>query len=137
MKNLFTIVAVLILSGFVFITSCKKEVIPTVAEIRVVDENGDPVPFADITMSCTSSVNLPCEVEIFGTTDKNGVYQKEFDLPSVLHVYTATRVNDTTIIGIPPNVTIIIESDSICGESFISIKPEQTSVQKIIMYDCN
>ena len=137
MKNLFTIVAVLVLSGFVFITSCKKEVTPTIAEVRVVDEDGEPVPYADITMSCTSSVNLPCEVEIFGTTDKNGVYQREFDLPAVLHVYTATRIYDTVIVGVPPNHTITITEDSICGESFISIKPEQTSVQKIITYICN
>lgn len=137
MKNLFTIVAVLILSGFAFITSCKKEVTPTIAEIRVVDEEGEPVPYANITMACTSSVNLPCEVEIIGTTDKNGVYQKEFDLPSVLHVYVGSRRIDTVIIGVPPNHTFDITNDSICGESFISIKPEQTSVQKIITYICN
>jgi hypothetical protein len=136
MKSIFNVVLGVVLIGFAFITSCKETIPDTVAEVRVIDENGEPVPFADIIMACTSSVNKPCEIEIFATADKNGVYVRNFDLPKVLEVTAAGNLRDTQIIGALPDTTMIITKDSICGVTFISIKPEQTSVQTITLYEC-
>lgn len=137
MKSIFNIVVSLSLVGFLFILSCKKEVVPTIAEIRVLTEEGEMIPYADILLTCTSSVNLPCEVEIIGKADKNGIFSYEFDLPKVLEVTAAGNIRDTQISGILPDTTMIITKDSVCNTSFISIKPEQTSVQTIILYNCN
>lgn len=136
MRSIFNIVISLGLVGFVFITSCKSDVPETIAEVRVFTEDGDPVPYADIILACTSSVNRPCEIEIFATADKNGIYTHKFDLPSVLEVTAAGNIHDTQIFGTLPDTTMIITKDSICGETFISIKPEQTSVQSITLYNC-
>jgi len=136
MKSVFNIVTVLVVIGFAFIVSCKKTVEPTVAEIVVVTKDGDPVPFADILLTCTSSVNLPCEIEIEGAADKDGVYKREFELPKVLQVTAAGNIYDTVITGVLPDTTMTITKDTICGTTFISIKPEQTSKQTITLYDC-
>lgn len=133
MKNLFNLVGVLIVVLIVFVTSCKEDLDPTVVEIQVVTDSGEVVPFADVLLSCTSSVNLPCDIEIDGTTDANGKYTREFDLPQVLQVTVGKLVNDTdyTLGG------IVVTQDTICGNSFVSIKPEETSRATIILYDCN
>jgi hypothetical protein len=136
MKNVFNVVVSVILLGFVFMMSCNNDVEPTVAEIRVIDLNGNPVPNADIVLSCTSSVNKPCDIEIFGVADENGVFTETFDLPKVLEITAAGNLHDTQIIGTLPDTIMIITKDSICGTSFISIKPEQTSVQSITLYEC-
>ncbi len=136
MRNIFNIVVSLSLIGFVFITSCKNTVPDTIAEVRVLTEAGNPVPFANIILACTSSVNKPCEIEIFGTADKNGIYTHKFDLPKVLEVTAAGNIRDTQIFGALPDTTMVITKDSICGVTFISIKPEQTSVQTITLYNC-
>lgn len=136
MKSVFNIVTVLFVIGFVFIVSCKKTTDPTVAEIVVVTKDGNPVPFADILLTCTSSVNLPCEIEIKGSADRNGFYKREFDLPKVLQVTAAGNIYDTVINGVLPDTTMIITKDTICGTTFISIKPDQTSRQTITLHDC-
>ena len=136
MKNLFNIVVFLTTLGLLFVISCKKDVTPTIAEIRVFTEDGDPVPFADITLTCTSSVNKPCEIEIIANADKNGIYTKEFELPQVLEVTAAGNIYDTIITGTLPDTTMTFVKDTICGTTFISIKPEETSVQTITLYDC-
>jgi hypothetical protein len=137
MKSVFNIVVSFVLIGFLFMISCKKEVVPTIAEVRVVSETGEMIPYADVLLTCTSSVNLPCEVEIIGKADKNGVFSYEFDLPKVLEVTAAGNIHDTQIFGALPDTTMIITKDSVCNTSFISIKPEETSVQTIILYNCN
>lgn len=109
---------------------------PTVAEIKVYTEDGEPVPYADILLTCTSSVNQPCEIEIEGKADKNGVYTHTFDLPKVLEVTAAGNIYDTIITGVLPDITITYVKDTICGKTFISIKPEQVSTQTITLYDC-
>ena len=136
MKNIFNILFSITLLGFVFLNSCKEDVIPTTAEIRVVNTDGDPVPFADVMLTCTSSVNLPCEIEIIAQADEEGIYKKDFDLPKVLKVVAAGNLYDTIITGILPDTSMTFIKDTICGETFISIKPEQVSVQTIILYDC-
>lgn len=136
MKNLFNIVVLTIVIGFVFISSCKNDPEPTIAQINVVDKDGFPVPYADVLLTCTSSVNLPCEIEIQGKADVNGVYTKEFDLPKVLLVTAAGNIFDTIITGTLPDTTMTLIKDTICGFTTISIKPEQTSVQRVILYDC-
>jgi hypothetical protein len=137
MKNIFNILVSTALLGFVFLYSCKNEVEPTTAEIRVVNADGEPVPFADIILTCTSSVNLPCEIEIIAQADEGGIYKRDFDLPKVLSVISAGNLYDTIITGVLPDTTMTFIKDTICGETFISIKPEQVSVQTIILYDCN
>lgn len=134
MKNVFNIVVIACVAGFAFISSCKKEIVPTIAEIRVITQDGEPVPFAEILLTCTSSVGLPCEIEIEGQANADGIYTKEFDLPKVLLVSAGKLVADTTYVGIPP--VPVITTDTICGSTTISIKPEQTSVQQVILYDC-
>lgn len=136
MKNIFNIVVLAAVVGFVFVSSCKKDPEPTIAEIKVVTQDGVPVPFANVTLTCTSSVNLPCEIEITGKADENGVYAKEFDLPKVLIVTAAGNIYDTIISGTFPDTTMTLIRDTICGQTTISIKPEQTSTQKVILYDC-
>lgn len=136
MKHLFTIISVITIASTAFIASCKEDPAPTIAEIRVVDEDDNPVPYADVILACTSSLNLPCEIEIVAEADQFGVYRREFELPSVLQVISEGVLYDTTIIGIPPNETIVIDSVEVCGETFISIKPEQTTVQTVILYPC-
>jgi hypothetical protein len=136
MKSVFNLVTVLIIIGFVFIVSCKKTVEPTTAEVVVVTKDGVPVPFADILLTCSSSVNLPCEIEITGKADKNGIYTRDFELPKVLKVTAAGNIYDTIITGVLPDTTMTITKDTICGTTFISIKPEQTSKQIITLYDC-
>ena len=119
-----------------FVVSCKEEIEPTIAEVRVVDEDGDPVPYATVLLTCTSSVNKPCEIEIEGIADKNGVYSKEFELPKVLELTAGGNLYDTIITGTLPDTQMTFVKDTICNTSFISIKPEQTSVQTITLYDC-
>ena len=87
MKSVFNIVVSFILIGLLFMISCKKEVVPTIAEVRVVTEEGEMIPYADVLLTCTSSVNLPCEVEIIGKSDKNGVFTYEFELPKCIRGY--------------------------------------------------
>ena len=136
MKGIFGFVVSVAVVGLVFITSCKEKVEPTIAEVRVVNEFGDPVPYADIMLKCTSSVNLPCEIEIIVKADKDGIYVREFELPKVLEITAAGNIYDTIITGTLPDTTMTLVKDTICGTSFISIKPEQTSVQSITLYDC-
>lgn len=136
MKSILNIATFLIIVGFVFIVSCKKTVEPTIAEVVVLTKDGVPVPFADVLLTCSSSVNLPCEIEILGKADKNGVYTREFELPKVLKVTAAGNIYDTVITGVLPDTTMTITKDTICGTTFISIKPEQTSKQTIMLYDC-
>ena len=136
MKNLFNIVVLTAIVGFVFISSCKNDPEPTIAEIKVVTQDGDPVPYATVVLTCTSSVNLPCEVEIHGKADASGVYTKEFDLPKVLLVSAGGNIYDTIITGVLPDTTMTLIRDTICGTTTISIKPEQTSSQRVILYDC-
>lgn len=135
MKNIFNIVVFTAVVGFVFVSSCKKDPEPTIAEIKVVTQDGVPVPNANVTLTCTSSVNLPCEIEIHGVADENGVFTQEFDLPKVLIVNAAGNLYDTIISGFP-DTTMTLIKDTICGQTTISIKPEQTSTQKVILYDC-
>ena len=136
MKGIFGFVVSVAVVGLVFITSCKEKVEPTIAEVRVVTESGDPVPYAYIMLKCTSSVNLPCEIEIIAKTDKDGIYVREFELPKVLEITAAGNIYDTIITGTLPDTTMTLVKDTICGTSFISIKPEQTSIQSITLYDC-
>lgn len=136
MKNLFNIVVALTTLGMVFIVSCKEDITPTIGEVVVVDENGDRIPFADIMLTCTSSVNKPCEIEIIGKADKNGLFSQEFDLPKVLEITAGGNLYDTIIVGTLPDTKMTFLKDTICGSSFISIKPEETSRQTIILYDC-
>jgi len=136
MKNIFNIVVFTVAIGFIFVSSCKKDVEPTIAQIKVLTKDGVPVPNADVLLTCTSSVNLPCEIEITGKTDENGVFTKEFDLPKVLIVNASGNIYDTQYIGDFPDTQWIITKDTICGQTTISIKPEQTSTQKVILYDC-
>ena len=136
MKNIFQLLFTTLLVGVIFVTSCKKDPEPTIAEVRVVTSDGEPVPNANVTLACTSSVNKPCEVEITGIADKNGVFTHEFDLPSVLLITAAGNLYDTIINGTIPDTTLTFVKDTICGFSTISIKPEQTNVQTVILYDC-
>ncbi len=136
MKSIFNIAVVATILGFLFVSSCKKDVEPTIAEIHVVSKDGVPIPNADIMLTCTSSVNRPCEIEIIGKADKNGVYTKEFDLPMVLLVTGAGNILDSQLVNVLPDTQWIITRDTICGFTTISVKPEQTSVQTVILYDC-
>ena len=136
MKNIFQLTLSTLFIGIIFVTSCKKDPEPTIAEVRVVTSEGEPVPNADVILSCTSSVNQPCEVEIIGKAVKNGVFTHEFELPSVLLITAAGNIYDTIITGTIPDTTLTLVKDTICGFSTISIKPEQTTVQKVILYDC-
>lgn len=136
MKNLFFYVVLVVLGLSLFVSSCKEEVPPTVAKIRVVSQNGEVIPYANILLTCTSSVNLPCEIEIEGVADKNGVYERTFDLPKVLHVYAAGNIYDTIITGSLPDTQMVFVKDTVCGNTFISIKPEETSSTTVILYDC-
>ena len=136
MKNVFNVFIFLFLSGFLFIMSCKDKTEPTIAEIRVINQLGEPIPYADVVLACTSSINKPCEIEIIGVADKNGVYEHTFDLSKVLTIYASGNRHDTQITGIQPDTIMTITKDSICGESLISIKPEQTTVQTITLFDC-
>ena len=136
MKNVFNIVVFFSLMGFVFITSCKDKTPPTVAQVKVINQVGEPVPYADVVLACTSSINQPCDVEIIGVADENGLFERTFDLSQVLTVYAAGNRHDTQITGVLPDTIMTITKDSICGESLISIKPEQTTLQTITLYDC-
>lgn len=120
----------------VFVSSCREEVEPTIAQITVVTKDGDVVPFADIILSCTSSVNRPCEFELIGKADKDGVFTHEFDLPKVLEITASGNIYDTIILGSLPDTTMIFIKDTVCGTSLISIKPEQISPITITLYDC-
>ena len=136
MKNVFNVVIFFSLIGFGFIMSCKDDTPPTIAEVRVINQLGEPVPYADVVLACTSSINQPCDIEIIAITDKNGVYEHTFDLAKVLTIYAAGNRHDTQITGVLPDTIMTITKDSICGESLISIKPEQTTIQTITLYDC-
>jgi hypothetical protein len=135
MKGLFHYVGILLIAATVFVTSCKEEVAPTVLEIQVVTDSGEVVPYADILLTCTSSVNKPCEIEIMAQADANGFYTREFDLPKVLEVTVGAMLVDSMLVGIPP--VWVVEEDSVCGASFVSIKPEETTRATVIAYDCN
>ena len=54
----------------------------------------------------------------------------------VLLITAAGNIYDTIITGTIPDTTLTLVKDTICGFSTISIKPEQTTVQKVILYDC-
>ena len=103
MKNLFQIVVGLMAMTMLFVVSCKEEIEPTNGEVRVLDEDGNPVPYATILLTCTSSVNRPCDIEIEGTADENGVYSREFDLPKVLELTAGGNLYDTIITGSLPD----------------------------------
>lgn len=133
MKNLFGIVSGLLVVTTLFISSCKEEVPPTILEVQVVTDSGNVVPYANILLTCTSSVNLPCDIEIEGNADQNGKYKREFDLPKVLEVTISDTILDTVYIGTNP-IPIIIEK-AVFGSSFVSIKPEETSRATIIVYE--
>ena len=138
--KIWKIPALLLLTlGVVTMFSCKKNNDPTIAEVHAVDSDGNPVPYVDVILSCTSSYDppLPCEVYIVGKADEKGVFSHETDLPKVLRVYASTMLRDTIITGILPDTTMTIIKDSICGETFISIKPHETTVQTVVLYDCN
>ncbi|MGB0391136.1 MAG: hypothetical protein ACPGRC_06575 [Salibacteraceae bacterium] len=136
MKNIFNIFVSFALLGMLFVVSCKEEVPPTTAVIKVVTEDGDPVPYADILLTCTSSVNQPCDIEIIAKADEKGEYTRDFDLPKVLEVTAAGNIYDTIITGTLPDTQMIFVKDTICGNTFISIKPETTSTQSVTLYDC-
>ena len=136
MKNIFNLIISLIVLISVFVVSCKEETVKTIAEIRVLNVDGEPVPYADIMLTCTSSVNEPCFIEIIGVADENGVFTKEFELPKVLELTAAGNIYDTIITGVLPNIQTTYVKDTICASSFISIRPEETNVKFITLYDC-
>ncbi|MFT5878424.1 MAG: hypothetical protein ACI8SA_002291, partial [Dokdonia sp.] len=70
------------------------------------------------------------------TADENGVYSREFELPKVLEVTSAGNIYDTIITGTLPDTQMTLSKDTICNTSFISIKPEETSILSITLYDC-
>ncbi len=139
MKTLFKISFFLLIGMSVFALSCKKNNDPTVGEIHAVDKDGNPVPYVDVVLSCTSSYDPPepCEIHHEGQADAKGVFRYKTDLPKVLRVYASTMLRDTIVTGVLPDTTVTIIKDSICGETFISLKPHETTVQTVVLYDCN
>ena len=130
--------AIFIVSAASF-SSCKDDIGPAIAEIQVVDSVGNIVPFANILLTCTSSTNppKPCDIEVITKAESNGKYRKEFDLPLVLKIVASSIVADTTILGVLPDTTMIVTRDSICGETFITVKEDQTNYQTVVLYGCN
>jgi hypothetical protein len=122
-----------------FVGCNKEEEDPTVAEIHVVDVEGKIVPYAQVELTCESSTTPPepCIIETGGTTDAAGMYSTEFELPNVLRVTAYKIHSDTQIFGILPDTTMIITTDSICGESFISVLENQTNRKTVVLYECN
>lgn len=119
-------------------SSCKDDVGPAIAEIKVVDSLGNAVPFANLTMVCTSSTNppRPCDIEIQTVTSESGKYRKEFEHPSVLRVIASSIQSDTVITGVLPDTTQVISRDSLCGETFITIKEDETNTKTVVVYVC-
>ncbi|MDR9398125.1 hypothetical protein [Salibacter sp.] len=138
-KNwLASIFAMALLIGFV---ACEndddEDDAPTIAEIRTLDTDGEAVADATVLLTCESSVNRPCDIEIEGKTNQNGVYTREFELPKVLKVNAYKVLSDTQVTGVFPDTNITVTYDSICGEAYISIIANEKSRQSIVLYECN
>ena len=126
----------LISLGFV---SCNNDEEDTIAQINVVNEEGQRVGNAAVAFTCQSSYDppRPCNIQITGQANSSGFYERKFDLPAVLVVSAFRVVRDTTVVGVLPDTTMIITRDSLCGESFISIQEGETTKKTVVVYECN
>lgn len=120
------------------VTGCKKESDdPTDIVVTVLTDEGQRVPFANITFQCESTINRPCELVIERVTNEIGVYERRFSEPKVLRINAYKIVADTLIVGIPPNTYPQITRDSLCGEAYITIREFATSRQTVVLSVCN
>jgi len=123
---------------FLFV-GCKEENDPTIVQIIAVTEDGAVVPNAVIQFDCESSFDppRPCAAELVGEANRNGFYEREFSSPSVLRVSAFKIDRDTTVLWILPDTNLIITSDSLCGETFVSIQEFSTTRKEIVVRECN
>tara|TARA_B100000780_G_C21119387_1_gene453284 strand:- start:255 stop:680 length:426 start_codon:yes stop_codon:yes gene_type:complete len=108
-----------------------------VAQVVVVNMNGNRVPQAIVELECESSIDRPCDIFVTGYTDGVGVYETEWTYNKVLKVNAFKVVRDTQIVGVIPDTTHVITADSTCGESYISIRSGETTRQTVVLYECN
>ena len=108
-----------------------------IAQILVVNTEGEHVPYAIVEMECESSIDKPCDVFVTGYTDATGFYETEWTYNKVLKVNAYKVVTDTQVLGTLPDTTQVITADSTCGETYISIKTGETTQQYVVLYECN
>ncbi len=123
--------------GFVTISCDDEDDDPTIAQVLVETVDKKIVPGANVTLVCESSQNKECNILIEGVSDENGVFETRRDLSQILRVSSYKIVNDTEVVGVPPDTTLVITRDSICGETFINIIENETSRQTVVLYSCN
>ncbi len=111
---------------------------PTIAEIYAVNEAGEVIQNANVSLVCESSVNpaQPCIVGDTGRTNSTGLFRSEFALPAVMKITSFKVTADTQIFGILPDTSMIITRDSLCGETFITVLEGDINRQTVVLYEC-
>jgi len=128
-----TFFSLLIVGSALTMTSCKDDDGPAIAEITVFDTTGLVQTNVRVDVFCTQP---NCVVTSTGRTDSRGESRHEFDLPAVLRVY-AVRYDSTFIqTGVPPNVTIQVLVDSVCGDGFVTVDNGETVQESVTLFPC-
>ena len=125
----YLVVAVMVLG---FTSSCKDDDSdPTLAEIYVYDTSGAIISGASVRLYCTEEA---CILENTQETNSKGFSRHEFTHPAILAI-EAIKV-DTTIVevGTPPNVSFVIQIDSVVGEGFVTIERNRTAVESVVAF---
>lgn len=124
---------------FVVFTACETEEDPTILQVVVLDQEGEIVPNAVVQVNCQSSFDppRPCEVEHTGIANREGFYEREFQKPLVVRLNAFKIARDTQVLGVLPDTTVVITSDSLCGETFVSIQENETTRKSIVVGECN
>lgn len=139
-KALLTFTFYLLLSGFFVACNNDDDDVDedaTVGEVMTLDAEGEVVGGSTVSLDCESSINQPCDIEITGTADENGIFRHQFKLPKVLRVRAHKIVIDTTVEGTLPDTNQIITRDSICGETYISVIEGEVSRQTVVLFNCD
>ena len=116
---------------FTGVTSCNKDLGPSVAVIKVIDPNGGPLSGSIVRVFCTEAL---CIVDDTSFTDLNGESEHEFDHPAVLKVQawkdigTIYQIDDTTFTD---------TFYTLYGEGFVRLEEGDRTTEVVTVFGSN
>lgn len=133
----FIITGLIIFSSTFYSCNKKDDIGEATASISTVDSLNQPLTDVHISVACTTIDKTPCSVRLSGKSNSSGKFDFTYDYAMVLKINAYKIISETTIVGIPPNTVETITTDSVCAETFVSIKPNETTSKLVKLYSCN
>lgn len=134
MKTLIQISFAVLAVAALSLASCDNDPDPGIAEIKVIDVQGNSQSGVKVILYCTEPA---CVVRREGKTNSLGVFTQSFELPVVLRVRAVRYDTTTTTQGLPPNQITTVKVDSVCGEGFIQVENDDIASETITILECN